>query len=120
MLAPLNATTEGAGASEDVGPALGRPLKRAKDALPHSLTARAVLCVDVLRAVARPARLVRALSTCGRTGGSGHDILARTRARPHRRPRPADWHLLLGREGLEVEEVGVREMRGRHVLQAAK
>jgi len=34
-LALLNATTEGAGVSEDVGPALGRPLKRAMNALPH-------------------------------------------------------------------------------------
>jgi len=34
-LAPLNATTKGAGVSEDVGPALGRPLKRAMNALPH-------------------------------------------------------------------------------------
>ena len=42
-LALLNATTEGAGVSEDVGPALGRPLKRAKAALPPSLTALTVM-----------------------------------------------------------------------------
>jgi hypothetical protein len=34
-LAPLNATTKGAGAGEDVGPALGRPLERAKNAPQH-------------------------------------------------------------------------------------
>jgi len=68
--------------SEDVGPALGRPLKRAKNALPLSLMARTVFRVGVLRAVCAARAPGRALRTSGRTGGSGADILTRARARP--------------------------------------
>jgi len=49
-LALLNVTTKGAGVSEDVGPALGRPLKRAMNALPLLLVARRECAAAVLRA----------------------------------------------------------------------
>ena len=73
--------TEGVGVSEGVGPALERPLKRASPHAGSSEWHARSAPLPHFEWHAAPARLGRALRKSGRSGGSGDNALARTRAR---------------------------------------
>src|SRR6185503_12392126 len=84
--------------------ALGRPLKRAKNALRPQLMARVLRCVDVLRAGRAARAFERALPTFGRPGGSG----ANDRRRAAGRGRPTKYLLVRGAQKLVQRSLGTR------------